>query len=413
MRPAPALDDFPRTRLSWLVVSCGSPGRAPRSRRRTAFLAASAAALAVLAVLLTVVRTSDSGGGEGTAGSVGASLSWPDQGQASVSVEGLGEQGDLGTRGAQRPVPIASVTKVMTAYVILRDHPLREGETGPLVTVDQKAANESFSGTESSVQVTQGQRLSQRQLLELMLIPSGNNIARLLARWDAGSQEAFVAKMNRAADDLGMDHTTYTGASGIEPTTTSTSEDQLKLARQAMRQEVIRSVVAMPSTTVSGVPGPLTNTNILLGTSGIIGLKTGSSTPAGGALMWAATASDRHGHRHLVLGVVLHQRSGTSPQEGLRAAFDTSRSLVEDVRQWLSTADVRPGKPPRSPSPPSAAAGRPGASQLGPDELLADGPAVEILADAGYQRLGAQTGGREITHHTASSRSTPGTGARR
>ncbi|MET8785298.1 serine hydrolase [Streptomyces sp. NPDC004589] len=362
MRTAPESCERDRDRTS----APGSPGPWPgsgRSRhlpRRAALLTTGATALVALAALAATVVTpgGDGGGSPAPGGPTGGRtgrpaavpLPWPHEGQASVLVEGLGDRGDLGTHGTQTPVPIASIAKVMTAYVILRDHPLHDGESGPRVTVDESAANESVSGVESSVPVVQGRRLSERQLLELMLIPSGNNIARLLARWDAGSQRAFVVKMNRAARDLGMDRTTYTGASGIEPTTTSTSADQLKLARQVMRDKVFRSVVALPGTTVPGVPGTILNTNTLLGTSGVIGLKTGSSTPAGGALMWAAIAPDRGGRDRLALGVVLHQRAGTSPQEGLNAALDASGSLIEGVRRWVAgnesgpTAGPRPGR---------------------------------------------------------------------
>lgn len=70
-----------------------------------------------------------------------------------------------------------------------------------------------------------------------------------------------MAKMNAAAADLGMTHTTYTGASGLEPTTTSAAVDQLKLAQQVMRDDVIRSIVAKPLTTVPGVAGTIHNTN--------------------------------------------------------------------------------------------------------------------------------------------------------
>lgn len=333
----------------------------PRPRRVPVPVVAGGAALVTLIVLGALVLITGDGGrgvsGHRTGGHpIGrlthrpaVALPWPHEGQASVLVEGLGDAGDLGDRGEQRPVPIASVTKVMTAYVVLRDHPLREGASGPGITVDQRAADESGSGVESSVPLRRGQRLGERQLLELMLIPSGNNVARLLARWDAGSQEAFVVKMNRAAADLGMDRTTYTGASGIESTTVSTSGDQLKLARQVMRDPVLAAIVALPSTTVAGVPGTILNTNTLLGTSGVIGLKTGSSTPAGGALMWAATAPDRRGHDRLALGVVLHQRAGTSPQEGLQAVLDVSHTLVEGVRRWVAgtgtaaAAGVQPG----------------------------------------------------------------------
>ena len=236
-------------------------------------------------------------------------------------------------------MPIASITKVMTAYVVLQDHPLRGDEPGPDITVDQEAAAESYSADESAAPVILGERISERRLLELMLIPSGNNIARLLARWDAGSQQAFAAKMNRAARTLGMDQTTYTGASGVEPITTSTSADQLKLAQQAMRYEAFRTIVDQSATTSPGVPGRLLNTNSLLGKDGVIGIKTGSSTPAGGTLIWAATAPDASGHSRLILGVVLGQSPGVNPEEGLSAVVDSSRKLVDGVRRWLSTTE--------------------------------------------------------------------------
>ncbi|CAL9492336.1 D-alanyl-D-alanine carboxypeptidase family protein [Streptomyces sp. enrichment culture] len=321
MLPTPGLGDHdgPRT----------PPPPPRRSRRRGTLLAAGATALAALVAVWSLLRT------DGTPAA--AAVPWPDEGQAAVLIEGLGERGDLGAHGPERPVPIASVTKVMTAYVILRDHPLHGTESGPLVPVDQQAVNESFSGDESTVEVRPGQRLSQRRLLELMLIPSGNNIARLLARWDAGSQKAFVARMNSAAADLGMHRTTYTGASGIEPTTTSTAADQLKLARQVMRDKVFRSIVAQPHTTAPGASGTVPNTNDLLDAPGVVGIKTGSSTPAGGALMWAVNVRDRSGQQRLALGVVLHQHARTTPREGLQAALDTSRALVEEVRARAAT----------------------------------------------------------------------------
>ncbi|HET6704409.1 D-alanyl-D-alanine carboxypeptidase family protein [Amycolatopsis sp.] len=258
-------------------------------------------------------------------------LPWPAEGQSSAEVQNLGS---LGSRGEQRPVPIASVTKVMTAYVILKDHPLGAGETGPEITVDEQAEAESTSAEESSAPVRAGRRFSERDLLALMLIPSGNNVARLLARWDAGSQDAFVAKMNREAAALGMTSTTYTGASGVEDSTTSTAADQLRLAREVMKHPVIRAIVATPSLRIDGVPGTVVNTNTLLGRDGVIGLKTGSSTAAGGALMWAARA----GNGALILGVVLQQRPGGSPGAGLRAVLETSATLIAAIQRELPAA---------------------------------------------------------------------------
>ncbi|MFI6942858.1 D-alanyl-D-alanine carboxypeptidase family protein [Streptomyces sp. NPDC050418] len=272
----------------------------------------------------------------------GLGLPWPAEGQSAVAVEGVGV---LGTSGPREPVPIASVTKVMTAYVILRDHPLQDGEDGPLIEVDAQAADEALSRDESSAPVLRGQRLSQRKLLELLLLPSGNNVARLLARWDADTQERFVAKMNAAADRLKMKDTTYTGASGFESSTRSTAADQLILAREAMRDPVLRATVGLRSTELPGRAAPLSNTNELLDRPGVVGLKTGSSTPAGGNVMWALEVPERPGGgtRRLVYGVVLGQRSGQPPAVGLRAAFDGSGRLIDTLAAKLPRALARQG----------------------------------------------------------------------
>lgn len=266
-------------------------------------------------------------------------LPWPDEGQASVAVEGVGS---LGTRGEQKPVPIASLTKVMTAYVILGEHPMRAGTPGAAVVADQRAADESYSSVETTAPVLAGRTYTQRQLLELMMVPSGNNIARLLARWDAGQERAFVAKMNRAAAGLGMRATTYTGASGMEASTRSTSDDQLRLARAAMKDPVFRQIVATASVTAPGTGATFRNTNRLLGHDGVIGLKTGSSTPAGGNLAWAATQRIA-GTTRLVVGVVLHQRAGTTPAEGSAAAHEAGRALITTIRADLPDALTRAG----------------------------------------------------------------------
>ncbi|WP_410586497.1 D-alanyl-D-alanine carboxypeptidase family protein [Amycolatopsis sp. lyj-23] len=291
---------------------------------------AAAAAVVVAAACWVVFPPEVAGRAVAARPVVDLRLPWPDEGQASAEVQNLGS---LGSRGEQQPVPIASLTKVMTAYVVLKDHPLGPGEAGPEITVDEQAETESTSAEESTAPVRAGRRFSERDLLALMLIPSGNNVARLLARWDAGSQDAFVVKMNREAAALGMTSTTYTGASGLEDSTTSTATDQLRLAREAMKNPVVQAIAATPSLRIDGVPGTVVNTNTLLGRNGVIGLKTGSSTAAGGALMWAARARDGG----LVLGVVLHQHPGGTPAAGLRAALENSEKLIAGIQRELPT----------------------------------------------------------------------------
>ncbi|MEY9931539.1 D-alanyl-D-alanine carboxypeptidase (penicillin-binding protein 5/6) [Catenulispora sp. GP43] len=271
-----------------------------------------------------------------TSTDIGSTLPWPSQGQAAVEVEGIGS---LGAKGDQKPVPIASVTKVMTALVVLNDHPLDGDDRGPMIGVDGQAAAEASDPQQSTVSVAKGQTFSERDLLEMMLIPSGNNIARLLARWDAGSEDAFVTKMNAAAGSLGMTATTYTGASGYEESTQSTAVDQLKLAEKIVGNDVFDQIVAMPTATVPGLRNQLVNTNTLLGQHGVIGMKTGSSTPAGGALMWAARQPDASGKTRLVLGVVLDQHRGPTSNDDLRAALAASGTLIGGVARALAAGN--------------------------------------------------------------------------
>ncbi|MEU9793018.1 D-alanyl-D-alanine carboxypeptidase [Streptomyces sparsogenes] len=264
------------------------------------------------------------------------SLPWPDQGQSAVEVEGVGS---LGTSGAQKPVPIASVTKVMTAYVVLKSHPLKVSQKGPSIRIDAQADKEAGSEDESRVPVKEGQTYTERQMLEMLLIPSGNNIARLLARWEAGSEKAFVKKMNDAAKDLGMKNTVYTDPSGFVATTKSTASDQLKLARAVMQSEAFRAVVATPNVKIPGLKDTIYNNNNLLVKPGVIGIKTGSSTPAGGALMWGAEKTV-DGKKQRILGVVLEQRAPGILQNSLDLVQENSYKLITAVQDGLTSATV-------------------------------------------------------------------------
>ncbi|MGW4381764.1 serine hydrolase [Kitasatospora sp. NPDC004531] len=228
-------------------------------------------------------------------------IPWPAKGQAAAEVIGVG---DLGSSGEETPVPIASVTKVMNAYLILQAHPLKKGQTGPMLTVDKQAAQESTNGDESRVTLVEGQQLSQYEALEMLMLPSANNVARLLARWDSGSEEAFVKKMNDTAKQLGMTNTSYADPAGYNNDTKSTAKDQVKLAQEVIKDEVFRQVIAEPDTNFKGQR--IYNTNKLLGQNGMIGGKTGSSSPAQSCFMWAAV-KEIGGVKRTLVGVTLGQ----------------------------------------------------------------------------------------------------------
>ncbi|MCT6777389.1 serine hydrolase [Streptomyces sp. CS7] len=267
----------------------------------------------------------------------GTELSWPGQGQSAVMVDGVGS---LGSEGAQKPAPIASVAKVMTAYVILQGHPLKGDEEGEKITVDQKAEDESKRPDESTAPLTKGQELTQRQLLQLLMIPSGNNAARLLARWDAGSEDKFIDKMNDAAEDLGMTGSTYTDPSGLEKTTVSTATDQLKLAQAVMRNDVFRKIVDMPEVEIEGIDGKIYNNNNLLLQPGVSGIKTGSSTPAGGNLLWSANTKV-DGKVLWIYGAVMGQQAGTGRvYDSLELSLQNSLKLIKDAQEAATSTTV-------------------------------------------------------------------------
>ncbi|WP_330477934.1 D-alanyl-D-alanine carboxypeptidase [Streptomyces platensis] len=267
---------------------------------------------------------------------------WPAQGQAAVKVVG---SGDLGTFGPQKPVPTASVAKIMTAYVVLRDHPLKKGKTGPQIEVDAKAVTEGGSRHESRIEgLKAGQKFSQQDMIKMLMIPSGNNIARLLARWDTKSdnEAAFVKKMNAAAKDLGMKNTTYTDPSGLDPKTVSTAVDQLKLAEAVMKFDAFRPIVATPNADIPGLPKRINSNidNLLLAGLSIKGIKTGSSTAAGGTLSWAAYKTV-DGKDHLILGTMMDQHfKGLDPDgaNSLTLVKNNSQKVIEAVRNALTSA---------------------------------------------------------------------------
>jgi len=263
-------------------------------------------------------------------------LAWPREGQAAVEVEGVGS---FGASGSATPAPIASVAKMMTAYLTLLEHPLAAGREGFVMTVTPAQVREQGRRValgESTVPVRAGERIGERQALQALLLPSANNVAAMLAAHAAGGSSAFVARMNATARSLGMGSTTYTDPSGFEPSTVSTAADQLKLARVAMRQPAFAAIVDQPSARLP-VAGVVENYDSLLGEDGYVGVKTGSDTAAGGCFVFAKRVA-LGGRRLTVLGVVLGQREG-SP---VPAALASARRLGDSAAAALRLATALP-----------------------------------------------------------------------
>ena len=270
---------------------------------------------------------------------------WPADGQAAF-VQGGQSQIHVGPN--QHAAAIASVAKVMTAYLVLRDHPLRAGEDGPTITLtdaDVADTDRRAGHDESVVSIAAGEQLTERQAMQALLLPSANNIAALLARWDAGSADRFVARMNATARSLGMIHTRYTDPSGYDDATVSTAADQVRIVDRAMRLPVFASIVASPSA-VLPVAGAVHNTNTLLGHGGFVGVKTGSTAAAGGCFAFRAIRWIK-GKQTTITGVVLGQFGHDRIAAGLMAAA----AMVDRIAGHRATPDLRQRPLPRLPAP--------------------------------------------------------------
>ncbi len=198
--------------------------------------------------------------------------------------------GTVAASPGAREIPIASVTKVMSALIVLKDHPLRRGDPGPSITItpaDVATYRRELAAQDSVVAVRAGERLSERDALEAALVPSADNVIQLLAVWDAGSNAAFVAKMNAQARRLGLVHTHYAGPSGVNPATVSTASDQARLATVALEIPAFASIVSRPQVSLP-VAGLQYNVDADLGRNGIVGVKTGWVPQGGASFVFAA-----------------------------------------------------------------------------------------------------------------------------
>ena len=256
---------------------------------------------------------------------------WPQRGQGAYV---LGN-GRPAVSPHEQPVPIASVAKVMTAYLVLKHYPLHEGESGRRFVVDQRDVVDTETRRredQSIVDVRAGEQLTERDALMAILLPSANNIAVLVARQVDGSVASFVAEMNDTAHALGMSHTTYTDPSGYDAATVSTALDQLRLARVVAEEKTLADMMATRGYSLP-VTGEVTNTNTLLGHDGFVGMKTGSDDAAGGCFMFQSWRHTDSGDVPLI-GVVLGQKGHNLITAGLYAA----KQLVDHVAPNAATS---------------------------------------------------------------------------
>lgn len=242
------------------------------------------------------------------------------------------------SRDLSVPRPMGSITKVMTALLVIQ-----AGDLNRKIRVSKAAIRYVHRDGASSAGLIAGDVLTARQLLEAMLLPSGCDAAYLLATAYGPGRAAFISKMNAMARQLGMTSTHFTSFDGMpfptEHSTYSTPASLVRLGEAAMHYQVFRAIVAQRQHYLAAASGHHryawhTTNPLLRGYRGAIGLKTGSTTAAGECLLFAASRGGR-----TLIGVVL--RSGP---EG-------SPDLYTAARRLLNWGFRQP------PAPPAPAAG--------------------------------------------------------
>ncbi len=261
-------------------------------------------------------------------------IPWVSSGESAIAVPSAGL---LETSGPEDPVPIASLTKMMTAFLTLEQHPLTATSSGPklvMTAVDQQTFDQAMVAGGSSVEVQAGEVLTERQLLSGLIVRSANNIADTLARWDSGNVPAFIAKMNAEAAALGMTSSHYADTSGFDSGTVSTAHDQLLLAQRAMELPSFASIVNQTTVTLPYI-GTLDNYVGVVGTDGVVGIKSGFTNSALACVVLAAMR--QVGNRQvMVLAADLGQPTT------LAYAAQEDISMIDSVSPALQLVEVSP-----------------------------------------------------------------------
>lgn len=254
--------------------------------------------------------------------------------------------GSVATHDSTVERPIGSVAKAMTALVVLGVHPLTPGASGPSLTMtsaDVALYRRALAQDGSAVPVRAGEVLTERDLLLALLLPSANNIAETLAVWAAGDRSVFIARLNAAAEAMGMHHSNFADPSGFSAGTVSTADDLVLLAKAVVANPALAELVTvrqarLPDGTI------LHNLDILLGEQpGWLGIKTGWTGAAGGCLLFAARSSYAPNKTVTVWGAVLGQPPSAAADRAhpeLGAAFTSARSAAVAALEGYVAVDL-------------------------------------------------------------------------
>lgn len=268
-----------------------------------------------------------------------AQIALPSFGASAVSVSGadayLGEgaSGIWQTTGSQDPHPMASISKIITALVVLEKYPLADAsDPGPTITfskADHDLYDQYYVRGATIAAMPTGTRMSLHDALATMLIPSASNYAEAIARWAFGSTSGFRSAAREWLDAHGLSGTAVVEPTGLDSQNVSTPTDLVAIGKLAAANPTIAAIVGTSSLSIPG-PGAIQNTNALLGVDGISGIKTGNL--GYGTFAFLFTAGIDVGILHLdVTGAIQGGATRESVNSDVLRILDSIRSGFHDV----------------------------------------------------------------------------------
>ena len=269
-----------------------------------------------------------------------AAVALPPEGAAAVSVSGADEylgpdaSGIWASSGGDDPRPIASISKLVTAMVVLDRRPLSgPDDPGPTLTFDASdhALYDKYYVLGATIaEMPTGSSMSEHDALETMLVVSACNYAEAVVEWAFGSQSAFLAATRDWLAANGFPNTRIVEPTGLDARNTSTPSELIALGKRAMADPVIAQIVGMRTLQVPGLP-PMSTTNTMLGRDGITGIKTGTLDPSGSNLLYSATLSVGLPNPLTVVGVALGGESRADVDRSVDALLTSIAAGFHDV----------------------------------------------------------------------------------
>lgn len=258
-----------------------------------------------------------------------------------TAIGAVGWPGTLATSGSAEPLPIASISKVITALVVLQVKPLGPDETGPQISftsADTKLYNSYLARNGKVEPVRSGLVLTQQQVMQLTLVASANNYTASLVNWAFGSEEAYLAAARTWLDEQGLTNTTMADATGMSPENRATAADLVELAKIALAEPTVARMVSTEHISIPSV-GEIDNTNDLLGLNGVRGIKTGTLDEAGACLLFAADFTIGS-ETVTVVGVMLGGKNHPSLNNDIAALLAAAQTGFHEVRLATTGEEV-------------------------------------------------------------------------